>query len=67
MQSIKQILLERDCNTEEEADFRIREAVEDLNNRIKDQENYGDPQDVCYDHFDLEPDYLMELIEKLPI
>ena len=59
MRSIKKVLIERDGMTEIEADELIREAEEDLQERIT---NGGDTFNICEEYFGLEPDYLDELI-----
>jgi hypothetical protein len=62
IRTIKQILIERDGKTEAEADELINQAKDDLHNRFQDEEKYGDPYEICYDWFGLEPDYIMELM-----
>jgi len=59
MESIKQVLIERDGMTPEEADDLIAQAQDDFNDRLADGE---DCYDICDEWFNLEPDYLMELI-----
>ena len=60
-ESIKQILMRRDGNSESEADERIRICKDELYELLEE----GDADyayEVCADHFGLEPDYLDELI-----
>ncbi|MCK4498915.1 hypothetical protein KAU11_00280 [Candidatus Babeliales bacterium] len=59
MKTIKQVLMERDGMTANEADTEIESAREDLHNRLEDGEM---PFDLCADWFGLEPDYIDELI-----
>ena len=58
-ESIKQVLMRRDKMTAEEAEDLIREAKQDLFDRL-DAGEY--PDDICAEWFGLEPDYIMELI-----
>ena len=59
MSSIKEILMERDGMSAEEANNLIQDAKEDLNNRLANGEM---PFDICEEWFGLEPDYIDELI-----
>ena len=59
MQSIKEVLMERDGMTADEADTEIESAREDLHNRLADDEM---PFNICGELFGLEPDYLFELM-----
>ena len=59
MKSLKKTIMERDGMTESEADELIKDAKEDLHNRIAAGEN---PQDICEEWFGLEPDYIFELL-----
>ena len=59
MQSIKEILMERDGLTGEEALELIEEAREDLLTRL----THGEfPFNICEEYFGLELDYLDELM-----
>ncbi len=58
-ETIKQILMQRDSLSAEEADDQIAEAKEELMKRL---ESGDDPSDICEEFFGLEPDYLMELL-----
>lgn len=55
MESIKQILMRRDGMSANEAEKLIQEAREAV-------AEGQDPEEVCYEHFDLEPDYIWELL-----
>lgn len=57
--SIKEVLMQRDELTAEEADELIAEAKEDLENRLDAGEM---PFDICADWFGLEEDYIYDLI-----
>lgn len=59
MKSIKEILMERDGMSAEEADAEIAACREDFNQRLNDGEM---PHNICEEWFGLEPDYLDELI-----
>ena len=56
---IKEALMDRDKLTEEEAENCIKEARQELMERLSE----GDmPLDICEEMFGLEPDYLDDLI-----
>jgi hypothetical protein len=59
MRSIKQVLMKRDGMSATEADELIEEAQKDLQERLIDGEC---PIDICEEWFNLEPDYLDDLI-----
>jgi len=62
MKTIKEILIERDGLTEEEADQAIEEAKEIMNNYIA----CGDisyAYEICEECFGLEADYIFELLD----
>ena len=59
MESIKEILMRRDNMAEDEADELISQAKEDLYTRL---ENGETPHDICDEWFELEPDYIYELM-----
>jgi hypothetical protein len=64
MESIKQILMKRDGVSENEADNQIDIAVEELMEALQS----GDmdvAEDICLDHFGLEPDYIMDLLDLI--
>ncbi len=61
MRTIKQILMDRDGNSEEEAEERIEIAKEELQQMLSEGDEFS-AYDICEIHFGLEPDYLMELI-----
>ncbi|MBK9617115.1 MAG: hypothetical protein IPO35_16980 [Uliginosibacterium sp.] len=54
-ETIKQVLMRRDGLSADEADEMVAYAKE----RIADGE---DPEEVCYEEFGLEPDYVFELL-----
>jgi len=56
MKTIKQILIERDNMTPEEAD----DLIADMKARIQEGE---DPEEILHDECGLEPDYIFELLE----
>jgi len=58
-QSIKEVLMNRDGMSAQEAEDLIEEAREDLYERLETGEM---PDDICEEWFGLEPDYLDELI-----
>lgn len=60
MRNIKDILMERDGMTEEEAEELIEEAKEELNDLIE-QRELIEAENICEMYFGLEPDYLEEL------
>ena len=59
-ESIKQILMRRDGISSEDADNTIKDAKEDLYDRLAVGEQ---PYNICEEWFNLEPDYLIELME----
>jgi hypothetical protein len=61
MQSIKQVLIERDDMSESEASELILLAKEELQKYI-DEGDTESAYEICNEFFGLEPDYLMELI-----
>lgn len=61
MKTIKEVLMERDGLSENEANNRIDDAKDALDMALM----MGDTEtaeDICYDWFGLEPDYIMELL-----
>ena len=61
MKSIKQTLMDRDGITAGQANAQIAEARRELQKLLNDN-NFTEAEDICATHFGLEPDYLMELI-----
>lgn len=61
MRSIKQILMERDGHTAEEAEQMIEDARNELYEHLE-AGRMDDAELICEEHFGLEPDYLDELI-----
>lgn len=59
MESIKEVLMEKDGMTEEEAESEIESARDNLHERLAEGEM---PYDICSEWFGLEPDYIMKLI-----
>lgn len=57
--TIKSVLMERDRMSSQEADRLIKEARQELHNRLTNGEV---PMDICEEFFGLEPDYLIELL-----
>ncbi len=56
MSELKKVLMDRDNLSEEEADDRINEAAEQM--------IHGrNPEEILYEEFGLEPDYVFDLIE----
>lgn len=62
METIKQVLIRRDGETEETAQQLIDDAQEEINELIAEGCELCDLEDVIVDYFGLEPDYLMELM-----
>lgn len=60
MKSIKEVLMERDELTDDEALDLIKEAKEDLTKRLEAGEM---PFDICSEWFGLEEDYIFELMK----
>lgn len=54
-ENLKQILMHRDGMSADEAEELIQEAREAV-------AEGQDPEEVCYDYFGLEPDYVWELL-----
>ena len=61
METIKQILMDRDGLTEKEAILRISEARGQLATYIA-EDDFEDALHVCQEFFGLEPDYIDELL-----
>lgn len=61
MQNIKEILIERDNLTENEADNLINDAREQLQEYLEDGD-LESAQEICQEMFGLEPDYLFDLV-----
>lgn len=60
MKTIKQVLMERDGMTADEADGLIEEAKDALNMYLVEGDTES-AHDICEEFFGLEPDYLFEL------
>lgn len=61
MNTIKEVLMERDGYTEQEALEEIREAKRALAEYLE-QGNMEDAENICAEFFGLEPDYIFDLI-----
>ncbi len=59
MEKIKQILMQRDGMSSDDADQLIADAKADFDARLEDGEM---PHDICEEWFGLEPDYLEEFL-----
>jgi len=57
--TIKEVLIERDGMSPNNADELINQATQDLNERLLNGEM---PFDICEEWFGLEPDYIDELL-----
>lgn len=55
MKSLKETIIERDGLTPEEADEQINDAIQ----RVIEGE---DPEEILYEEFGLEPDYIFDLL-----
>ena len=60
METIKEVLIERDGMTAEAAEDLIAEAQAEFDSLIAEGDTEGAEQ-ICSDWFGLEPDYLIEL------
>ena len=60
--SIKEVIMERDGLPEEYADCLIAEAKDEIQQCVDEDDLLG-AENVIYDYFGLEPDFLMELID----
>lgn len=62
--SLKQVLMERDGYSEEEADERIEEAKDDVNYIMRNRQMpLLELEEYLQEEFGLEPDFLEDLIE----
>ena len=59
METIKQVLMKRDGMSAWDADDLIDQARADLKERLEAGEM---PFDICQEWFNLEPDYIMEIL-----
>ena len=59
MNTILEVLMQRDGMTKAEAKNLIDAARQDLDERLAEGEM---PDDICYEWFGLEPDYIYELL-----
>lgn len=58
--TIKQVLIERDGMTEEDAEVLIEDAKEQLQTYL-DEGDEEAAENICDEYFSLEPDYIVEL------
>ncbi len=56
--ALKQVLMERDGLTEQQAESRLQDCRRDLLRRLDAGEM---PHDILQEHFGLEPDYIFDL------
>ena len=61
VESIKDVLVERDGMSSEEADELIEEAKEALDERIS-AGDISSAEEICMDSFGLEMDYIFDLL-----
>jgi len=61
MTELKQVLMDRDGLTEEEADEQIKEARGQLQEYLAEGDICA-AEDICEEMFGLEPDYVMDLM-----
>lgn len=62
MKSIKEILMERDEISAEEADGLIEDAKEALKGYLE-EGDIEEASNICEEYFGLEPDYIFQLID----
>ena len=58
---LKKVLMERDGISQEEANKLIACARAEMHDLLL-EGNMEEAEEICYNHFDLEPDYLMDLM-----
>lgn len=63
MKSIKEILMERDGMSEEEAIELINEAKEEASNTLINNGTFSEIEAIVEDYFGLEPDYVFDIID----
>ncbi len=61
METIKEVLMQRDQMTAEEAEELIEEAKDQLQEYLEVGE-MSKAEDICSEYFGLEPDYIEELL-----
>jgi len=61
MRSIKEIIMDRDGLTSTEADEAINNASQALQEYLDNGDICG-AEDICSEYFNLEPDYILELL-----
>jgi len=59
---LKEVIIQRDGMTSEEADELIQEAKETMNQYLE-EGDFMAAEDICQDYFGLEPDYLFDLLD----
>ena len=60
MRTLREVLMERDDISAEQADALIADAKLDMNDRLAQGKI---PDDICGEWFGLEPDYIMDLVD----
>ena len=63
MNTIVEILMERDDMSQEEAEDLLNEAKEEAQNYLDNDGSLDDIENVLKDYFGLEPDYIFDLID----
>jgi hypothetical protein len=61
MSGLKEVLMERDEMTSDEADDAIRKASDAMDEYLADGDMES-AEDICSEYFGLEPDYIMDLV-----
>lgn len=59
---LKEVIMQRDGMTSEEADELIQEAKETMQKYLA-EGDFMAAEDICQDYFGLEPDYLFDLLD----
>ena len=66
-ESIKQVLMSRDGLTWDEAEERIDEVVDQLNEILSEGGSLEEVDQMLMDELGLEPDYFEELLDRLTL
>lgn len=67
VESIKQVLMSRDGLTWDEAEERIDEVVDQLNEILTEGGSLEEVDQMLMDELGLEPDYFEELLDRLTL